>query len=268
MNRADLKQLAANPDFISGIYNYCDRWCERCAFSSRCLLYATEKEEPDLDEADVRDLKNAKFWHKLDSIFKDAHEFIRECAEEAGVDLDAIETDAAEDEAETELAKGHQLSMMARNYAGAVETWLENELVAAESLSDDARVQAGREATAIDVHAALEVIRWYQYFIAAKVFRALMGSDSELQDIYSDGNEDEINPSQTDANGSAKIALIAIERSLGAWRIMQSCVPDKTESVAPLMKNLENLRSGIEEELPLARDFIRPGFDESCDFVS
>ena len=109
MNRADLKQLAANPDFISGIYNYCDRWCERCAFSSRCLLYATEKEDPDLDDSDVRDLKNAKFWRKLDSIFKDAHEFIRECAEEAGVDLEAIETDEAiaEHEAETENAKRH-----------------------------------------------------------------------------------------------------------------------------------------------------------------
>jgi len=271
MNRADLKQLAANPDFISGIYNYCDRWCERCAFSARCLLYATEKEDPDLDDSNVRDLKNAKFWRKLDSIFKDAHEFIRECAEEAGVDLEAIETDEAiaEHEAETENAKRHQLSIMARNYAAAVETWLENELVAAENLSDDARVQASREATAIDVHAALEVIRWYQFFIAAKVFRALMGSGSELQGIYSDDNDDEINAPQTDANGSAKIALIAIERSLGAWRIMQSCVPDKIESVAPLMTQLENLRSGIEEELPLARDFIRPGFDEvECDFVS
>jgi hypothetical protein len=271
MNRADLKELAANPDFISGIYNYCDRWCERCAFSSRCLLYATEKEDPDLDGPDVRDLNNAKFWRKLESIFKDAHELIRECAGEAGVDLDAIETDEAiaEHEAETENAKRHQLSMMARDYAGAVETWLESELVAAENLSDDARVQARREASAIDVHAALEVIRWYQYFIAAKVFRALMGSDDDLRDVYPDGDEDEINPAQTDANGSAKIALIAIERSLGAWRIMQSCVPDKTESTVPLMTKLENLRSGLEEELPLARDFIRPGFDEAAiGFVS
>jgi hypothetical protein len=271
MNRADLKQLAANPDFISGIYNYCDRWCERCAFSSRCLLYATEKEDADLDDPDVRDLKNAKFWRKLESIFKDAHDLIRECAQEAGVDLETSETDEAiaEDAVETANAQRHQLSMMARNYAGAVETWLESELVAAENLSDDARVQARREATAIDVQAALEVIRWYQYFIAAKVFRALMGSDDELRDVYPAGDEDDINPAQTDSNGSAKIALIAIERSLGAWRIVQSCVPEKIESVAPLMTQLENLRNGIEEELPLARDFIRPGFDEvECDFVS
>jgi len=271
MDRADLKQLAANPDFISGIYNYCDRWCERCSFSTRCRLYATEKEDPDLDDPDVRDLTNAKFWRKLNSIFKDAHELIREAAEEAGVDLDAIETGEAiaEHEAETDSAKGHQLSMMARNYAAEVQTWFENELVAAENLGEVASVQAKREAIAIDVHAAVEVIRWYQFFIAAKVFRALMGSDDELRGVYCDDSEDEINPAQTDANGSAKIALIAIERSLGGWRIVQSYLPGKNDSIASLMTKLENLRSGIEEELPLARDFIRPGFDEiECDFVS
>ena len=27
--------------FIVGIFNYCDRWCERCPFTSRCRLFAT-----------------------------------------------------------------------------------------------------------------------------------------------------------------------------------------------------------------------------------
>ena len=35
-----MKQLAANPDFISGIYNYYDQWCERCPMTSRCSVYA------------------------------------------------------------------------------------------------------------------------------------------------------------------------------------------------------------------------------------
>src|SRR5262245_29959549 len=26
--------------FIVGIFNYCDRWCEACAFTSRCRLFA------------------------------------------------------------------------------------------------------------------------------------------------------------------------------------------------------------------------------------
>ena len=27
--------------FIVGIFNYCDRWCERCPLTSRCRVFAT-----------------------------------------------------------------------------------------------------------------------------------------------------------------------------------------------------------------------------------
>jgi hypothetical protein len=30
--------------FIPSIFNYCDRWCERCAFTGRCQSFAMEKE--------------------------------------------------------------------------------------------------------------------------------------------------------------------------------------------------------------------------------
>ena len=42
MRRRTLTELARNPNLISGVYNYCDRWCERCPLSSRCLLYAQD----------------------------------------------------------------------------------------------------------------------------------------------------------------------------------------------------------------------------------
>ena len=37
MDKHDLLKLAADPKYIPGIYNYCDRWCERCPFTSQCL---------------------------------------------------------------------------------------------------------------------------------------------------------------------------------------------------------------------------------------
>ena len=134
-------------------------------------------------------------------------------------------------------------------------------MVAAVANAEDADAE-------IDLIAAVEVIRWYQFFIAAKVFRALIGSDDELRDVYDQGDAPG-NPAQTDANGSAKIALIAIDRSFSAWRIMQGCVPDKKDSISPMLAALEALRNGIGEALPLARDFVRPGFDEvGTEFIS
>ena len=47
MRRRTLTELANSPDLVSGIYNYCDRWCERCPLTSRCLVYAAEQEDND-----------------------------------------------------------------------------------------------------------------------------------------------------------------------------------------------------------------------------
>ena len=38
-------KMVMEPDdqgFIPSIHNYCDRWCERCPFTSRCRAYAME----------------------------------------------------------------------------------------------------------------------------------------------------------------------------------------------------------------------------------
>lgn len=45
MDKEQMKKLAENPKFISGIYNYCDRWCERCPFTSRCMNFALDEEQ-------------------------------------------------------------------------------------------------------------------------------------------------------------------------------------------------------------------------------
>ena len=66
-----------------------------------------------------------------------------------------------------------------------------------------------------------------------------------------------------DANGSAKIALVAMDRSIAAWRALQISLPEKSETIKPMLVELSGLRSAVEERFPRARDFIRPGFDES-----
>jgi hypothetical protein len=40
MNFKKFSRLVNNPRNISGIYNYCDRWCERCPFTLRCATYS------------------------------------------------------------------------------------------------------------------------------------------------------------------------------------------------------------------------------------
>jgi hypothetical protein len=103
---------------------------------------------------------------------------------------------------------------------------------------------------------AREVIQWYQYQIAVKTMRALSG---RLDEQEVDSSED---PWLQDSDGSAKVALIGIDRSIAAWRLMQLALPEREPSIVPLILQLERLRHRIEKTFPYAREFVRPGFDE------
>ena len=236
MRRRTLTELATNPDLISGVYNYCDRWCERCPLTSRCLVYATEQEDNDLSEN--HDLRNEAFWTKLGTIFQETREMIAGWATDAGVDLTAInDDDAICRKRRPRLVDNHPLTNAGKKYANAASDWF-REFDQVIEISD------------FGVNDAREVIQWYQYQIAVKTIRALSGRKEELEE------------DPRDSDGSAKVALIGIDRSIAAWRIMQLSLPEREESIVPLMMQLERLRRSIEGGFPQARAFIRPGFDE------
>ena len=64
------------------------------------------------------------------------------------------------------------------------------------------------------------------------------------------------------ANGSAKIALIAMERSLSAWDVIRNLLPETTDDMLDLLVVISKLRSGLQRIFPKTHLFIRPGFDE------
>jgi hypothetical protein len=282
MRKSALRELAGSHDFISGIYNYCDRWCERCPLTARCLVYATEQADEVSADPESHDINSAKFWSRMESIFQEAHDMILELAEEAGLDREIFEAEVNPlDRAQhRQEAKQHELSLSARRYAEMVERWFTEEFAVEESVHDDTTGKSKNMEDDIDVSDAMEVIRWYQFFAAAKVYRALMGledkiiEDAKAADDAMTGDELADDESQfsvagDDADGSAKIALIAIDRSSSAWRVMQSSLPEKADSIKPILLELERLRRTTEKVFPHAHDFIRPGFDEVIsEFVS
>jgi hypothetical protein len=65
-----------------------------------------------------------------------------------------------------------------------------------------------------------------------------------------------------DSDGSAKVALIAIDRSMAAWAHMHNHFPSHKDQILSIIKHLDDLRKRVEHVFPEARNFIRPGFDE------
>lgn len=258
MQRRSLTELADNPDLISGIYNYCDRWCERCPLTSRCLVYTTEKEED--DSSQTHDLTNEAFWRKLGTIFQETRDMIAEWAREAGIDLDRpeAEDDPSQRKKKRRQVDNHPLACAGKKYANDASDWfreLDQIVVVTDERANGRAAEPDRESTE-RLEDAREVIQWYQYQIAVKTMRALSAriGEQEIDPVTAD--------CMKDSDGSAKVALIGIDRSIGAWRLMQLSLPERESSIVPLILQLERLRQRTEKVFPEAREFVRPGFDE------
>lgn len=101
---------------------------------------------------------------------------------------------------------------------------------------------------------ALAVVLHDAFFVSVKLNRALDGRDRYEHEAR-DGH-----PAQNDWNGSAKVALISLQRSEAAWRVIAQATCEETPAM--LADRLQDLVQEVEEAFPNARLFVRPGFDE------
>ena len=73
---------------------------------------------------------------------------------------------------------------------------------------------------------------------------------------------EEDNGFQKDSDGSAKIAIIAIERSMNAWVKFYELMPTSEDIAFKALSLLSQLKQKAIEVFPKAMEFHRPGFDD------
>lgn len=261
MDKEYIKKLAEDPRFIPGVYNYCDRWCERCPFTSHCMNFALSEEQ--FDDPQSRDINNEAFWDKLHEVFQVTLEMVKETAQEWGIDLDTLDLQQANEEYEAtrNLAENHECCQSAKEYAQIVKKWFDSADEIFEQKGDDLALKIQLELPdsnpakeAADLKDAVDIIRWYQHFIYVKLVRAIRGSMEETTG--------DLDGFPKDSDGSAKIALIAMDRSLAAWGRILEYFPQNEDDILNILVRLDRLRRKVETVLPNARAFVRPGFDE------
>jgi hypothetical protein len=264
MNLKRLAKSAADPRFISGIYNYCDRWCERCPFTQRCLNFAMQ-EEAGFQSSEEHDLKSGEFWQKLGGIFEQTIEMLEEAAREAGIDLSSPDAQAEALAEERQLrrreAKNQALPGAAMRYSKAVDHWMKAAAPAFHGkgleLETEARLEIGNpHGETARLKDLVEVIRWYQPFIYVKLSRAI-GSQVEEQME----RDPELRAFPKDSEGTAKVALVAMDRSIAAWAGLREALPEEEDRILDLMRQLAAIRRDTELKFPQARSFVRPGLD-------
>ncbi len=260
MDKEFIRKIAKKPQYIPGIYNYCDRWCERCSFTSQCMNF--EISEKEFIDPAARDINNKAFWDKLHEISTVTLEMVLEKATEMGINLDEIDCDEIriEEDKIYGMAEQQPYSIIAMEYIRKVDSWFRENKDQFKTKGDDflSHIQADIPGTnpdndIVEINDCLEVINWYKHQIYVKLIRA---ASSFLQ-----SNPNEIECSTNDANGSAKVALIGIERSIAAWAGLLPHLPELEGGILDLLVILKRLITLVESAFPNARFFLRPGFD-------
>ena len=112
------------------------------------------------------------------------------------------------------------------------------------------------ELAVADILDAVEVIQWHQHQISVKITRALSGTENE-EEI-----PEVLEECRRDSDGSAKVALLGIDRLITAWETLLNGLGDESGAIKKVIAHLDRIRVIVEECFPQARLFVRPGFDQ------
>lgn len=231
---------------IPGIYNYCDRWCERCNFTNRCAIY----DDPVTASRRIPEMPHRSLLDSLSLNLAKARAVLDEAAREHGLDLTLSEVQNAwhnEVAQPGPMRKQHPLSIQSLDYDMRVFRWMASLDVSREHLVEGCSYGS-------KIQESTTVIARYSALIHVKLCRA-------ISSIVTTDQWAEDNGLQKDSDGSAKIALMAMERSLEEWRILYHSMQEFEDDILAFLVSLEQLRKTTLEFFPNAMKFVRPGFD-------
>jgi hypothetical protein len=262
----ELQPRSTSASFIPGIFNYCDRWCARCPFSERCGIYDGRQGEggpSDHDEATIEVTSQI-----VQRGLEEALLLLQRAGRELGVSIEPDDDEEAEREQERRrrAVVRHPLAGLAKQYTSLVCHWLRTESAPLRARLERLRTSGHPPEDLLEILAEVEehltVIEHDVSLIGMKVSRAVSGAllrrSLRVLDARDAGRDDEV---QNDENGSAKVALLSIDRSIEAWIGLARHHPDALGTTAALCEWLERLRAAVEAHFPHARKFRRPGFD-------
>jgi hypothetical protein len=188
-----------------------------------------------------QDIYNQQFWDQLSEMLEVAAKMLYDTIKELDFDPDELpeHNEPSPDPVDEKAVK------IAQDYTMAMTDWLR----------DNREVVMNKHETLLNIGSSdaqlladtFEVIQYYFMMIFTKTYR------SYLSNPLDDDN--------SDAQGSAKIALIMINRSIASWTKLMEFLPIFEDDALNFLKKLAIIKKLIQEKHPDAMDFKRPGFD-------
>jgi hypothetical protein len=243
----------ARPRFIDGVYTYCDRWCERCRFRDRCRVYRDVRRMDEAlaagrDPAEIEDDDD-----DFEAAGPPSPEFLAaiEAANLMPTDAEVRESER-EDRQRRRRTSAHPLTIASHEYADLCR-----------SVVPALRQVIGTNDALIA--AAFETIEHFSYMIAVKTARAVNGlhvPGLAAQHDDDDDDDDELDPVQTDGNGTAKLVRLVVAESRDAWEVLQQACAADDDIPRQMVRRLSALESAVAAAFPRAMQFVRSGWDD------
>jgi len=245
--------------FIPGVYNYCDRFCERCTLTRRCRVYADEKVR--IEEHRKRGEDPDDWSVVLDDVRKEfgkTMKLIRTATEKEGIDLESGSLSPPPAESDP---SAHPLHKLSRQYMAQAHRFLENLRKKIETFGQDLTVCAGMTPDSVTdlkkIITEYETVLWFHTLVPAKIHRALLSKLEAAEDATSDFESTA--GSADDAAGSAKVAYYGLERSIAALSVLYEW--QKDDEIVTLLVLADRMRQMLDREIPGHRSFHHPWFE-------
>lgn len=238
-----------NNNFIPLIYNYCDRWCSRCKFTGRCKNFFLVKQicKENFGDINHTDLVQKNIAEET-LIMTESFDLLKlPEVNNLFINVKYFNRNMIRDK--NPLAKDARLyHIQAYGWLLQHEWFFESKNVIWEITGC---LKTNRE--------SLLVLKWYATLISSKLFKAYFRLN-KMKLFHSDHWE--VEQLMQEINGSAKVALIAIDRSLEAWKYLGRSLTELNGDIQFFIDFLQEIMDRSEKLFPAARNFIRPGFDE------
>ncbi|MEX0844853.1 MAG: hypothetical protein WD022_06210 [Balneolaceae bacterium] len=216
-------------------------------------------ENRDSGKNSSKDLDNEEFWNDLSEMFALTMQMLHELADKQGINLENLKDDIKVRPVDDKEIETHAVIRLARIYFESSHEWLSANRKTINDKMEEHRklvikeINPGENAdNLLALNDLYDIINWYHTMILVKLKRAVLG-------LLEDDFEDEI---QNDMNGTAKVVLNCIDRSIFAWSGLLNHMPEQEEISLRNLVTLQKLKRNIYTWFPNADKFIRPGFDE------
>lgn len=225
--------------FQSGIYNYCDRWCERCPNTEKCFLYAKEQQKNAEHIAKGEDINDWDVVMKdIEESFKETHKLLGMAMKKHGItqkDLEKIDPD----EYEEPDFQSHPLIKLTTKYLKTAHAFLDEFWYEQQKMVGQFNIEVPMD----DIKDAIETISWYHTMLPTKIWRLLYEIDTTGRE------KDEELKEMMKEDIPKFFALVdkCITKSKGAIESFSAERKLQPERIKEMLRLLEQVEQGVRE---------------------